>query len=44
MALEGLPTAPTVPFPEAARLALANTQLRRNMGKAPCDGSARRLT
>jgi L-lactate dehydrogenase complex protein LldF len=34
MGSEGLPTAPTVPFPEAAKLALANTQLRRNMGKA----------
>jgi L-lactate dehydrogenase complex protein LldF len=34
MSHEGLPTRPAVPFPEAARVALANTQLRRNMGKA----------
>jgi L-lactate dehydrogenase complex protein LldF len=31
---EPLPTKPAVPFPEAARKSLANTQLRRNMGKA----------
>jgi L-lactate dehydrogenase complex protein LldF len=34
MGSEGLPTSPAVPFPEAARIALADTQLRRNMGKA----------
>jgi len=34
MGSEGLPTSATMPFPEAARLALADTQLRRNMGKA----------
>ena len=32
--VEPLPTRPAVRFEEAARLALANTQLRRNMGKA----------
>jgi L-lactate dehydrogenase complex protein LldF len=34
MSSEGLPTRPRTPFPEAAQVALANTQLRRNMGKA----------
>jgi L-lactate dehydrogenase complex protein LldF len=34
MGPEGLPRSPIVPFQEAARVALANTQLRRNMGKA----------
>jgi L-lactate dehydrogenase complex protein LldF len=34
MSHEGLPTRPAVPFPEAAKVALANSQLRRNMGKA----------
>jgi L-lactate dehydrogenase complex protein LldF len=34
MEFEGLPTSPAVDFPIAAREALANTQLRRNMGKA----------
>jgi L-lactate dehydrogenase complex protein LldF len=34
MAHAGLPTAPIVPFPEAARAALENTQLRRNIAKA----------
>jgi L-lactate dehydrogenase complex protein LldF len=32
--VEPLPTRPAVRFEEGARLALANTQLRRNMGKA----------
>jgi L-lactate dehydrogenase complex protein LldF len=32
--LEPLPTSPGIPFSEAARLSLADTQLRRNMGKA----------
>jgi L-lactate dehydrogenase complex protein LldF len=32
--VEPLPTRPAVRFEEAARIALANTQLRRNMGKA----------
>src|SRR6516162_2552901 len=32
--VEPLPTRPAVRFEEAARVALANTQLRRNMGKA----------
>jgi L-lactate dehydrogenase complex protein LldF len=32
--LEPLPTRPSVSFQDAARLALADTQLRRNMGKA----------
>ncbi|MGE3820380.1 MAG: LutB/LldF family L-lactate oxidation iron-sulfur protein [Isosphaeraceae bacterium] len=32
--VEPLPTRPAVRFEDAARLALANTQLRRNMGKA----------
>ena len=32
--VEPLPTRPAVRFEEAAKLALANTQLRRNMGKA----------
>src|SRR5262249_59532962 len=32
--LEPLPTHPAVPFQDAAKLALADTQLRRNMGKA----------
>jgi L-lactate dehydrogenase complex protein LldF len=30
----GLPTSPPVPFPKAARAAIEDTQLRRNMGKA----------
>jgi L-lactate dehydrogenase complex protein LldF len=34
MSFEALPTRPAVPFQEAAKLALGNTQLRRNMGKA----------
>ncbi len=34
MTIEALPTRPAVPFPEAAKISLANTQLRRNMGKA----------
>ena len=32
--VEPLPTRPAVRFEDAARVALANTQLRRNMGKA----------
>ena len=32
--VEAIPTRPAVPFPDAAKVALANTQLRRNMGKA----------
>lgn len=31
--IEPIPTHPAVPFQDAAKLALANTQLRRNMGK-----------
>ena len=31
--IEPIPTRPAMPFEEAAKLALANTQLRRNMGK-----------
>jgi len=34
MSFEPLPTRPAVRFEDAARLALADTQLRRNMGKA----------
>jgi L-lactate dehydrogenase complex protein LldF len=34
MSVEAIPTSPAVPFQDAARLALGNTQLRRNMGKA----------
>ena len=34
MSYEPLPTRPAVRFEEAAKVALANTQLRRNMGKA----------
>ena len=34
MSVESIPTRPAVPFQTAARLALADTQLRRNMGKA----------
>src|SRR3954462_13327654 len=34
MSAEAPPTRPAVPFQEAAKLALGNTQLRRNMGKA----------
>src|SRR5206468_6568434 len=34
MSYEPLPTRPAVRFEESARVALANTQLRRNMGKA----------
>ena len=34
MSVEAIPTSPAVPFQEAARLALGDTQLRRNMGKA----------
>lgn len=34
MGSEGLPQGPVVPFPKAARAALGNVQLRRNMGKA----------
>ncbi len=34
MSYEPIPTKPTVRFEESAKLALANTQLRRNMGKA----------
>ncbi|WP_435022307.1 LutB/LldF family L-lactate oxidation iron-sulfur protein [Tundrisphaera sp. TA3] len=32
--MEAIPTSPAVPFPEAAKVALGNSQLRRNMGKA----------
>ncbi len=32
--VEAIPTRPATPFPESAKVALANTQLRRNMGKA----------
>ncbi len=32
--VEAIPTRPAVPFPDAAKVALANSQLRRNMGKA----------
>ena len=32
--IEAIPTRPAIPFPEAAKLALADSQLRRNMGKA----------
>ena len=31
---EGLPGRATITFQESAKVALANTQLRRNMGKA----------
>ena len=34
MSVEAIPTSPAIPFPESARLALGDTQLRRNMGKA----------
>ena len=34
MTIEAIPRSPAIPFPEAAKVALANTQLRRNMGKA----------
>ena len=34
MSVEAIPTSPAVPFQDAARIALADTQLRRNMGKA----------
>ncbi len=34
MGSEGLPTAPPIPFQDAAKVSLANAQLRRNMGKA----------
>jgi L-lactate dehydrogenase complex protein LldF len=34
MSVEAIPTSPAIPFQDAARLALADTQLRRNMGKA----------
>jgi L-lactate dehydrogenase complex protein LldF len=34
MTIEAIPTSPAVPFQDAARLALGDTQLRRNMGKA----------
>ncbi len=34
MKLDGLPGRATITFPEAAKVALANPQLRRNMGKA----------
>ncbi|WP_435007854.1 LutB/LldF family L-lactate oxidation iron-sulfur protein [Tundrisphaera lichenicola] len=34
MSVEAIPTHPAVPFQDAAKLALGNTQLRRNMGKA----------
>jgi L-lactate dehydrogenase complex protein LldF len=34
MGSDGLPRGKVVPFPEAARAALGDTQLRRNMGKA----------
>jgi L-lactate dehydrogenase complex protein LldF len=42
MGSEGLPTSPSTPFPEAAKAALADTQLRRNMGKATQTIRARR--
>ena len=32
--VEAIPTRPAVPFPDAAKVALGNAQLRRNMGKA----------
>ena len=32
--IEAIPTRPATPFPESAKVALANSQLRRNMGKA----------
>ena len=44
MGNEGLPTSPAVPFPESAKIALANTQLRRNMGKATQTIRAKRAT
>jgi L-lactate dehydrogenase complex protein LldF len=34
MSVEALPTSPAIPFQDAAKIALADTQLRRNMGKA----------
>src|SRR5438477_5512640 len=34
MSVEAIPTRPAVPFQDAAKLALGNSQLRRNMGKA----------
>ncbi len=34
MSVEALPTRPAVPFQDAAKIALADSQLRRNMGKA----------
>ena len=34
MSVEAIPTSPAIPFPESAKIALADTQLRRNMGKA----------
>lgn len=40
---EGLPAIP-ISFPDAARVALANTQLRRNMGKATQTIRAKRAT
>ena len=40
--LEPLPTRPATPFPIAARSALENPQLRRNMGKATQTIRARR--
>ena len=43
MSTEALPTRPAVPFQAAARLALADTQLRRNMGKATQTIRARSL-
>lgn len=34
MSVEAIPTRPATPFPDSAKVALANSQLRRNMGKA----------
>jgi len=34
LSVEALPTRPAVPFQDAAKIALADSQLRRNMGKA----------
>src|SRR6266540_2445841 len=41
---EGLPTSATITFQESAKTALANTQLRRNMGKATQTIRAKRAT
>lgn len=42
MSAEPLPTRPATPFPESARVALEDKQLRRNMGKATQTIRARR--